>query len=388
MKKILFILPGFEFGGTVFSTLNMISYLRKDYDVKVLPMVSVGPVREYYDNKILLPPVKCIEAIQIHKEDIYANKSLYLFYKVLNHLCILLHIPIMNILYRNVAHKLMSKYNFDYVASCQEGDSTIFLSYFREVKKIAWFRSEYSIYRRNHSQVYENILKEVYSRIDNIVCVSQTTRDDFARWFSNVDERAIAIHNIQNVENILLKSKEQIKDSFEKGCFNIVSVGRMNAQKRFSSIPAIAKKMKDKGLAFKWYIIGGESTDSEYIRLREEIEKMDTVDCVFPIGSRLNPYPYIASADLYVITSSYEACPRVVAEAQILHTPVVSADFSSASEFVNERTHGVVTSLENMSDVIERYIADRRFYADVKSRCNSFESDNGKIYKQLRLLFN
>lgn len=51
-SKILFVLPKFEFGGTVFSTLNMIRMLQQHggYDISVFPMIAYGPVRNVYDG--------------------------------------------------------------------------------------------------------------------------------------------------------------------------------------------------------------------------------------------------------------------------------------------------------------------------------------------------
>ena len=45
--RVLYVLPAFTFGGTVFSTLNMIMMLDKEkYDISVLPMTYQGPVKD------------------------------------------------------------------------------------------------------------------------------------------------------------------------------------------------------------------------------------------------------------------------------------------------------------------------------------------------------
>ena len=51
-KKILFVLPKFEFGGTVFSTFNMIRMLQQhgSFDIYVYPMIADGPVRQVYNG--------------------------------------------------------------------------------------------------------------------------------------------------------------------------------------------------------------------------------------------------------------------------------------------------------------------------------------------------
>lgn len=371
----------------MFSTLNMISILRKEYEIYVYPLASYGPVKNNYDRNILLSSDSFLNAVFTpghllgHKPKDIINKIIYRFF-------LLLHIPVIPIAYRRVATKLMRKYRFDFVASCQEGDTTEFVSFFQDVKRIAWFRSEYSVYRKHHSAQYEQRLHEVYSRIDSIVCVSQTTRDDFVRWFPECDIKAIAIHNIQNVEMISAKSNEPVSDPLDSQIFSIVSIGRFSPQKRFSAIPALASILREKGLAFKWYIIGDGNIEGEGDRLVEEQIKYNTSDVVFPIGARLNPYPYLASANLFVITSSYEACPRVVAESIILGKPVVSANFSSAPEFVHNGINGFVDELYRLPKHIMKLASDKRLYNEMVNHCHSESIDVSGIYNKLKSLFN
>lgn len=385
-KKILFVLPCFEFGGTVFSTLNMVSLLKDEYDIHILPLAAYGPIKEQYDKKLLIVGNAFLDAIFTPgKQNKLTPKQI--FYKALYRCSLFLRIPIVPILYRNTAKRLQNKYSFDFVASCQEGDTTEFVSYFPKAKKIAWFRSEYSVYRQHHTASYEAKLKSVYSRIDNIVCVSNTTRDDFAKWFPECENKAIAIHNIQNVKAIVERSKEKVSDPIDSNVFTIVSVGRFSPQKRFSSIPSLASSLRDAGLKFKWYIIGEGNIEGEMDKLTANQEKYGTQDVILPIGSRTNPYPYIASSDLFVITSSYEACPRVVAEAHILGKPVISADYSSAREFVKDGENGFVDTLDNLPGRILEVANNRSLYEKMVDYCSTNKMDTRSIFGQLKSLF-
>ena len=108
---------------------------------------------------------------------------------------------------------------------------------------------------------------------------------------------------------------------------------------------------------------------------------------VKPIGSRINPYPYIQSADALVIPSSYEACPRVVAEAHILKVPVISADYSSAAEFVHHGKDGFVAPLENLKDYIALMIKQTEEGCIVTENCKSYQLDTDIILEQLLKVF-
>ena len=61
----------------------------------------------------------------------------------------------------------------------------------------------------------------------------KTTRDDFAQYFPAIDNRILAIHNIQDIQEIFNKANEVVSDPFDKKYYTLVSVGRMSPQKRF-----------------------------------------------------------------------------------------------------------------------------------------------------------
>lgn len=276
---------------------------------------------------------------------------------------------------------------YNFVASCQELDSTYFASCFPNTKRIAWFRSEYSVYKHQNTQAELDRERRLYHRFNQIICVSQTTRDDFALYFEDIQDRIFAIHNIQDTDNIEKKATESVDDPFDSDIFNIVSVGRFAPQKRFSYIPKIASELKMRGLKFKWYIIGDGNAGEEWDKTQKNIIKYDVADCIRCLGSRLNPYPYIASANLSVIPSYYEACPRVVIESKILKTPCVCADFSSAKEFVSSNVDGYVDTIDSIVNHIANMIYDKDLYNRIKNKCNTYSIDNKDIYHKLQKVF-
>lgn len=389
-KKILFILPKFEFGGTVFSTFNMIRMLQQHggFDIYVYPMIADGPIRQVYNSINVLKSDFLLESSFVNLQEYKGVKKLSFFLgKIVKRLSLSKDYNVKH--FERVAQKLQMQYHFDFVVSCQEGDSTEFVSYFKDCKRIAWFRSEMTLYLQNHiSEDRAKGLKFIYGRMNNIVCVSKTTRDDFAKYFPEFDKRILAIHNIQDIKEIFDKANEIIDDPFDKKYYTLVSVGRMSPQKRFAYIPKIASKLVMDGLTdFRWYIIGDGNKNGEYDRLIEELKKYQMHEYVKVIGSRVNPYPYIQSADALVIPSSYEACPRVVAEAHILKVPVISADYSSATEFVHHCVDGFVGNIDELNFYIAEMIKGSDNSKTVIRNCKNFNFDTGYILKQLLNLF-
>lgn len=389
-KKILFILPGFNFGGTVFSTLNMISFLKEDYFISVLPMTYQGPViKNYKDADILLLPESIrLSAImgKIGKETNLYRKLVFFYHKMIARLCFKLGFNYMLWIFKNEVKIIESRYSFDFVVACQEIGATYFTSFFTNAKKYAWFRSEYSVYKTEHNNITLKLDQEIYPKFNKIICVSNTTRNDFVKFFPELDNKIISIYNIQNVKNIEFKATEIVND-FPKSEFVIVSVGRINPQKRFSAIPSIARKLLDAGCNFNWIILGEGNTFGEWDKLQLEIQKNHVENTVLCLGSKLNPYPYIKKGNLLVNTSYVEACPRVVIEAKILKTPVICADFSSANEFVSNGIDGFVDTIDMLYVHIADMILDKQLYKQIKDKCDVYKIDNKHIYKQLRELF-
>ena len=160
---------------------------------------------------------------------------------------------------------------------------------------------------------------------------------------------------------IIQKSKEQMDDErFSIDEFTIISVGRISAVKQFNLIPSIASSLKTRGLAFKWYILGGKHEIEPYQKLMQAISDYSVENEVICLGNKTNPYPYFKVADLLVSTSSSEACPMIFNEAKILSLPVVTNNFGSAHEFIVEGQDGQICSLTVMADVIDNIIRTKR----------------------------
>lgn len=97
------------------------------------------------------------------------------------------------------------------------------------------------------------------------------------------------------------------------------------------------------------------------------------------LGEVNNPYPYIKNANLLVSTSLSEACPNVINEAKILGTPIVSTDFGSVYEFIEDNVNGLISPIETIADKIEQMISNEATYNSIKSNISQFKYNNDEI---------
>lgn len=376
----------------MYSTLNMLSLLvKEEYDISVFAMSHQGPVKNTYSKYHIEEEKFWISLISgaTNKE---RGIKLYLsfFVKLLIRALKKINIDIKQYVYTKTAQQLTRYGMYDYVVACQEGLATHFVSTFQNVKKIAWVRCEYSSYiNMVPCSQYQKEQYSIYPQFNKIVCVSETTRNDFVHFFGHLKDRVFAIHNIQDIDSISDKSNETVNDNFSPDYFNIVSIGRIAPQKRFNKIPEIANSLRKQGVIFKWYIIGDGNIEGEGDKLREAINLYHCEDCVICLGYKQNPYPYIKAAALLVNTSYTEACPRVIAEAQILGTPTVCTNFSSAKEFIKDGVNGYIGSLEDLPSIIGELIRSREMYGKIKEAIynNTLVYENNRIMIQLKELF-
>lgn len=383
MKKILFVIPSFTIGGTVVSTKNLITLLNeKGYDITLLSLNKKGEMAHLYDDikQIELPIWGSSMFLNSWKE--YNNiiqKITALFIRTLCRINI-----IKKMFMSAVCRSVTATKHYDVVIACQEGITTEFVSYSKVANKIAWVRCDYSRYMN----IVNKDELSIYKNFSNVVCVSDTTCESFRNIYPMLKERVHAINNPQSKEYVITQSKVNDKDSrFNTDKFTIVSVGRFDPVKRFEKIPAIASFLLKNNIDFRWYIIGGGSELVAH-KLEANIKEEHVEDSVICLGVKKNPLFYIENADLLVTLSSSEACPRVINEAKILHTPVVCTDFSTAAEYIENGKDGIINTIEGIKYSILDIIKNKSTYNNIKIEISKFEFDNSVLLTSIEGLIN
>ena len=269
--------------------------------------------------------------------------------------------------------KVAQRFNcdtYDAVIAYQEGYPTAFVANVKAKYKIAWIHSMYSRWGSAETA------KE-YDKMDSIVCVSETAKQDMlSLYHNNVDRIHVVKNSLDKDKIVRLSEVEHLKKC---DCFQLISVGRIDPVKRFSMIPVIAKELRDKGLVFKWSIVGGVVDRTEYDTIIKRIRTERLEDFVVLEGQMNNPYPAIKNSNLLVCLSSSETFNYTLTEARILGVPVVSADFLAAKEFINDGVDGLITPIDKMTDTIYALIANKDYYQKQKSSLNNYCLDNKSV---------
>lgn len=346
MKRILFVSPGFSYGGSTTALICILnSSIAQDFDIDVFALVKA-------DNN---SPVLKSREIGLNE---WTN-AYYADYSALERkeksrgfiLKALRQIPVLKKwvekwVVRHTINKIERR-NYDTIVAFQEKQATLFCQHFSVKDKIAWIHCDYAkTYPRTDADL------SVYEKYTKIVCVSNATLTSFLSYFPQMADRATVIYNLFDSFSILQKAKDSVDDErFDKNSMSIISVGRLNRVKRFDLIPHIAKQVRERVPGLKWYVIGQPYSDEEVKRLGSSIVEEDVQDTVIYLGGKSNPYPYFKEASLLVCVSESEACPMIFNEAKLLGLPIVTSDFPSAYEFI-EQEDGEVTALDGVANAV------------------------------------
>ena len=381
--KVLFVVPSFRNGGTITSLKNLIPQLDlSKYEIDVFAITNLGPNREYVQHYVNVLGIALDGDNKKQSKKSCLKSTVFKIVKSTKKLLDKFGVDISPIAFKSAVSKL-EKNNYDIVIGFQEGQPTRFISYFKNAKRVAWVHCDYS-----------NMLKigkikpqhNLYSKIDQIVCVSDYTKNVFVNLLPETKDKTVALHNLIDKDYIISKSID-LKDLdplFKYKGFKIVSLGRIDPVKRFSCIPKIISEIKNKTIPFKWFVIGGgEGAEKEL--LLQNIKYYNVENVLILLGEKNNPYPYIKNADLLVSTSLSEACPYVINEAKTLHTPIVSTDFGSIYEFIENDLNGFISPIETIVEKIELMMSDKETYDKINNNISQFEYFNDDI---LSVLYN
>ena len=195
---------------------------------------------------------------------------------------------------------------------------------------------------------------------DKIVGVSDDVCKMLCQVFPSLEPKATFIENLLSPEFVRAQSNENIDTSdmsVNEGEVSLISVGRLTYQKAFDVAAEVCKKILDDGYNVKWFVIG-YGTDEEMIR--SKAAQLGVSDKFILLGKKINVYPYVKQADLYVQPSRYEGKAVTIREAQMLGKACIVTNFPTAGSQVEDGVDAVICGMEieDIAKAIENLIDD------------------------------
>lgn len=255
----------------------------------------------------------------------------------------------------------------------------------RAKKRIGWIHTDYT---RILIDVDEEM--KMWKQLDYIASISKEVGNRFCEVFPSLRNKLIQIENILNANFIRQRADESsVTLSDDSSVINLLTIGRFSPPKRMEEIPKICKKIIEKDVSVRWYIIGYGSEEIESI-VRENAEKEGVVDKVVILGKKENPYPYIKACDIYVQPSRYEGKSITVREAQILCKPVIITNYPTAKSQVQDGVDGIIVPLDvdecaqQMVGFISNIEKQQEIIRYLETHDYGNETEVNKIYDLLR----
>lgn len=280
---------------------------------------------------------------------------------------------------------LLGKSRFDTIISFMEGIAAKCHSFVcdRATKNVSWVHIDLLL-NNWCLNVYKSIAEQrsVYEMMDKIVTVSDGAKESFMKVFPGLE--VDVVYNLIDKKQIFAKARQK---PYKPRRFTVCNVGRLANQKRQDRIVEVAELCKEKHLNIDFLILGQGPL---FKQLQEMINSKGLEDYVYLLGFKRNPYAFIGSSDVFLLTSDSEGYPLVVCESLCLGKPIVSTDITGPHELLKDGA-GILTSKEprDIFDAIYKLYSNKDYLAEcakrslAKSSIFDIEKQMNDIYRIL-----
>ncbi len=331
MKKILFSAYSLEVGGIETALVTLLKNICTKYQITLVLEKNEG---------VFLKDIP--ENIQIitYKPNNNTNKF---FRKTCN-------------FFKQELFKLKYKNKFDYsVCYATYSYPASFVARNTSKNKVLWVHNDYMNFYENNVEKYKEFFNKLkVCEYQKIIFVSENDKKIFVEQFKSEESKCEVCNNLIDYEKIEQLSKEKITDFEEKkNIITFINLGRHDEkQKKLSRIIDATKRLNEEGYIFRVIFVGG-GQDTEVLK-----KKAEGINNIEFLGTKSNPYPYLAKSDCLIVSSDFEGYPVVFIESLILGKPIITTEVSDSKEQI-ENKYGIVVPktedgiYEGMKEFIE-----------------------------------
>lgn len=336
MKKILFVIDSLNCGGAEKSLLSLISLLdAKKYEKHLWILHRGGVLEKMVPKDVVIEQEPSYNRWERLKKR-FGHLLFYFRWRYLNKK----HHHHAELLWRTSGRYFKGlDDSYDIAVAYQQGVPTyIVATKIKARKKLAWINVD--IKSAGYNILYND---PFYNKMNWIVCVSELLESIMQNNMPQFTSRIRRVYDIVNPDVVRSLAQEPLPDKIKdktKGRLVITTVARMAEQKNYPLALETALLLRQRGLDFVWFLVG-DGPLLGYIR--GMIKEKQLTDCVRALGLRINPYPYIQAADIYVQTSSFEGFGLTIAEAKMLCKPIVSTDFEVVYNQLQNGVNGLIS---------------------------------------------
>lgn len=215
-------------------------------------------------------------------------------------------------------------------------------------------------------------------RIDYIVYVGNESKKNYENRFKEHADKVpfsiIPVGVDTNLFNIIDKEVSYSETGLHKGKKIIISVGRLNKEKRYDiaieSIYLLSQKTQD----FRYYIIGDGPEKENIASLIQKYGLEETVCTLGLVEYKKIPL-FLNCADVFLLTSDRENGPIVLKEAMATGCPVVSTEVGDAADII-KTNNGILVPCGDIKGIATALMSSlnlRWNRMDIRSSCEKYD---------------
>ena len=390
-KKICFVIYSLGSGGAekaLVNWLRTIDYTKYDVDLQLFSKSGVN-------LKFLPKDVNVLPSLgELYPEMTSTLKMMFRALKSLNIIAVLdlLGAKIKGVGKNNREKTLLTwrgvskiigknKKQYDVAIGYMHGIPTYYVvDNLNALKKYAWVHNDYdNIERVNYEYGYFKKLNAVYT-------ISEKCVISLKKYFPKLNNIKL-IYNINSADDIISESLENIEFPQKDAKLSLLTSGRLTKQKGYDIAIQAAEILRDRGISFVWYILGGGE-------LKLELEKMvhdrRLENEVIFLGVKQNPYPYMKNVDIIVQPSRYEGKSVVLDEAKILKKPIVVTDYNSVRDQITDGYDGMIVPItpKGVADgIIDMQKEKESYILRLDKWFNKYKKSEKKLIEQHEEIF-
>lgn len=283
--------------------------------------------------------------------------------------------------YRHLIDELPGTY--DYACGYLDGEALYYVVDKVNAKvKYGWNQNDY----KGIGAVAE-IDAGYYEKLDAIITLSDECHGILKEVFPRFQQKMRQIPPIVTAGYIRKCAEAFIPQEYEDdGCYRLVSVGRLVEQKGFDMAIKAAAILKERGVRFKWYIIGNGGLYSD---LQQQISDGGLNEYVYLLGEKGNPYPYIKHADVFVQPSRFEGKSVILNETKMLAKPILATGYPTVRDQITDGMDGVIVEMEPQAIAVglEALLTDKEKQETLANNLKAADLQSASVEAAYRELF-
>lgn len=181
-------------------------------------------------------------------------------------------------------------------------------------------------YSRRLGAAMRRLLAAAYRRVDLVVAVSQGVKEGVKEAYGVDPAKVVALPNASLDDGVLARAGAELRDDwYDRLAKRVVCVARLSAQKDHATLLRAFGQL-DAGPGTGLLLIGSGPLETE---VRALVDSLGLGGRVKIVTQETNPFRWLRTADLLVLSSRWEGSPNVLVEALALGVPVVATDCPS-----------------------------------------------------------